>query len=397
MKILSSLFLALSTTFAYSATWELNDVSILFPLPKEKDGSSFLLKTSDSGKNGRLFPLNQREVISGLIIGFDRPEPDDIYESVRAVGMRIDPCFKFTALPMEKCHPQLRIVWQPTAGLGSKNATTFDGAIHSFYALSNLEFSALKKDLQNLKFKNAKYKVSTAGKPLHIHPAFLNNSRRHSFNNELKEIILKYAGEKKLVRFTFMKLLTNDLWWEFGGRDLNPAGFWTHTEIPKLDKNQDKQEFFNEESFKPTAMRGTVLPDVEGERDNLKDLIPGYGMRNLEVEKQLMKEGITSINRIENPNIHHPATLDCVHCHIAEPTKIWMEKEKSETLKKVNHSQAAYIQDFIGRHNLTNVTNDKSHNKSLRAFGYYKNRPSINQRAINETASVADFLNKSGD
>lgn len=394
MKIITSLLLTLSTTLCFSATWELNDVSVLFPLPKEGDGTSFLLKASDRGTKGKLFPTGQREAISQLVISFDRPEPDDIYESIRVLGMRIDPCFKFTNLPIEKCHPQMRLIWQPTAGLGTNQVTTFDAAIHSFYALSESEFSTLKKDLQALKFKNSKYKVSTQGKPLNIHPAFLNKNRRQSFNNELKSIVLKYAGEERLVRFTFMRLLTTDLWWEFGGRDLSPAGIWGHTEIPKLDKNQEKHEFFNEESFKPTAMRGTILPDVNSEKDNLKDLITGYGIKDNEAGRILMKEGIASINRIENPNIHHPATLDCVHCHIAEPTRIWMEKEKPSMLKQVNHSKNAYIQDFVGRHNLANVTNDKTHNKSLRAFGYYKNKPSINQRAINETAAVADILNK---
>lgn len=396
MKIITSFVLSLSTTLCFGATWELNDVSVLFPLPKESDGKSFLLKASDTGERGKLFPQNQRDTISDLIISFDRPEPDDIYESIRVLGMRIDPCFKFTSLPIEKCHPQLRLVWQPTAGLGTKDVTSFDAAIHSFYSLSNQEFSQLKKELQNLKWKNAKYNVSTQRKPLGVHPAFLNKTRRQSFNNDLKSIILKYAGEERLVRFTFMRLLTTDLWWEFGGRDLNPAGIWGYTEIPKLDKKQQKQEFFNEESFRPTAMRGTILPDVNDGTDDLKDLIPGYGVHDNDAGRLLMKKGITAINRIENPNIHHPATLDCVHCHIAEPTKIWMEKEKPEMLKQVNHSQSAYVQDFLGRHNLANVTNDKTHNKSLRAFGYYKNKPSINQRAINETAAVADYLNNLG-
>src|SRR5690606_32624581 len=161
MKIITSFVLSLSTTLCFGATWELNDVSVLFPLPKESDGKSFLLKASDTGERGKLFPQNQRDTISDLIISFDRPEPDDIYESIRVLGMRIDPCFKFTSLPIEKCHPQLRLVWQPTAGLGTKDVTSFDAAIHSFYSLSNQEFSQLKKELQNLKWKNAKYNVST--------------------------------------------------------------------------------------------------------------------------------------------------------------------------------------------------------------------------------------------
>lgn len=389
----AALFLSSSVLWAQIANWQLNDVSTLFPLPKASDSENFLLKASDKGPAGELFPRSQEDAISSLIISYDRP--DDVYESIRAVGMRIDPCFKFTNLPIEKCNPQIRLVWQPVGKIGTDAVTTYDGAIHTFYALTQSEFSYIKNEIQKIKRKNLDYKIRTEGKPLSVHPAFLNTARRASFNQEIKNLILKFAGEKRLVRFTFMRLLTTDLWWEFGGRDLSPAGVWGHTVIPKLASDQEKQEFFNEAAFEPTSLRGTILPNVNVPLDNLEHLIPGYGVRDDQAGRAIVQEGIVSINRIENPNIHHPATLDCVHCHITDPAKIWMEKEKPELLKKAQNSKFAYVQDFIGRHNLRNVTNDKSHNKSLRAFGYYKNKPSVNQRAINESAAVADFLNKS--
>jgi hypothetical protein len=386
--------LSFSNLWAKVGQWELNDVSVLMPLPTEKDSRNFLLSAESTGRNGVLFPETHENSIKDLIISFERPEPDNIYQSIRVVGMRIDPCFKYTTIPFEKCHPQIRLVWQPTAGLNTKKVTTSDGAIHTFYDLTKEEFSGLTKDLMQLKIKNQKYGIYTTGAPLNIHPAFNRQERRHSFNEELKTIILNYAGEKSLTRFTFMRLLTKDLWWSFGGRDKDRNGIWHDTVIPKLSKGDITQDFFNEESHNPTGMRGTVLPDVIEKSDDLSEIVNGYSLKNDANGVEKLKKSFQKINRIENPNIHSPASLDCVHCHITDATKLWVEKEKPEMYKKVQTGLDVYTQDFISRHNLRNVTNKKAHNKSLRAFGHFESSPSVNQRVINESASVADFLNR---
>ena len=395
MKYFSILlvFFSVSNGWAKIAQWELNDVSVLIPLPKESDQKEFLLKADSKGSKGSLFPQSQENIIQDLIISYERPEPDNIYQSIRVVGMRVDPCFKYTTLPFEKCHPQMRLVWQPTKGLNTPNVKTLDGAVHTFYELTKEEFSSLKKDLLRLKHKNKELGISTVGVPLHVHPAFANDKRRHSFNNELKNIILKYAGEENLSQFTFMKLFTTNLWWSFGGRDKDQRGEWKDMEIQRLSKRDSNQDFFNDDAFNPSGLRGTILPNVLVTTDDLSGIINGWGIKNNEEGLNQLKKGFITINRIENPRIHSPASLDCVHCHITEATKLWAEKEKPEMFKKAQTGLEAYTQDFITRHNMRNVTNKKTHNKSIRAFGHFESNPSVNQRVINESAAVADFLN----
>lgn len=97
-----------------------------------------------------------------------------------------------------------------------------------------------------------------------------------------------------------------------------------------------------------------------------------------------------TINKIENPKLHSPATMDCAHCHIAEPLQIWL----NDKYKARPTTESAYVQEFKGKHNLSNTTRKNDHNKSLRAFGYFGELPSINQRVINESAEIADELNR---
>lgn len=380
---------------AQSTLWELNDVSVLFALPKETDSKNFLLTTQSKGKLGPLFPQKHADAIKDLIISYDRPEPDNVYLSLRAVGMRIDPCFKFTTSSYEKCSPQLRLVWQPTKGLNTKNVHTFDAAVHTFYALTDTEFNLLSDKLMKLKMKNQGLtpSITTRGLALGVHPAYRNPERRHSFNEEIKNIILAHAGEKNLVRFTFMQVLTKNLWWSFGGQDRKKDGTWISMAIPRLTPNDIKHDFFNDDPNDPLGMRGTIMPNVSVQTDDLSQLIQGYGVHNNQEGLALMKTGFRSINRIENPKIHSPATLDCVHCHITEATKLWAQKEKNELFKKSQTNESRFVQAFHGRHNLSNSSQITVHNKSLRAFGYFEAMPSVNQRAINESAHVADEMN----
>ena len=106
---------------------------------------------------------------------------------------------------------------------------------------------------------------------------------------------------------------------------------------------------------------------------------------------------MVTINRIENPRIHSPSTLDCVHCHITESTRIWANKVAKSMVKESETTEGLYVKSAISKkHNLTNVTRSTEHNKSIRAFGYFQNLPSINQRTINESSQVAEDMNKSG-
>jgi hypothetical protein len=376
----------------HSAVWELNDVSILFGLPHSKDGKDFLLAAHSQGNFGPLFPRAHAKAIEDLVFGSDRPEPEDIHQSIRVVGMRIDPCFKFSAAASEKCTPQMRLVWQPTKGLATDHVQTLDAAVHTFYKLSASEFKKLTHNLQALKYKYAQQKIKTNGLPLNVHPAFLNPKTRASFNQDLKNIILSTAGENNFVRFTFMKLMTPEIWWSFGGMDKQKDGTWKSIVIPRLAATDIKQDFFNDSYNDQVGMRGTLIPNVTPKENNLAEIATGWGLHEDKDGEKLIKKSFTSINKIENPKLNSPATMDCVHCHIAEPIKTWVDKNHSK-MARPNQTNESRFSGSWGQ-NLSNPTNQKKNNKSLRSFGYKNATPSINQRAINESASVAQTLNQ---
>jgi hypothetical protein len=239
---------------SYAQNWQINDVSYLFPLKSETDS---LLKISSSGTQGELLPQTVLKNIDRLVMSYDAPK--DEATSLRVMGVRIDPCFKYVATS-SKCSPQLRLVWQPTDKLQTKEAKTYDAALHAFYDLSEEEFKSLASLLKNLKDKNAKNGLTTAKLPLGIHPAFNHPKTTSYFIQDLKNIILRFAGEKKLTRITFMRLLTPMIWWEFGGLDKNKNGEWVRFNIPRHPSDEIKQDFFNDDFNIPVAMKGTIIP-----------------------------------------------------------------------------------------------------------------------------------------
>jgi hypothetical protein len=376
----------LSFSLLSFAKWELNDVSYLFPLPGPKDGKDFLLGTS------KLLPSKLLYSIDQLVMGSHSPQ--DPVALLKVIGMRIDPCFNFQPLPKKgPCSPQIRLIWQPIYQPGTSEVSTYDAALHSFHELGQQEFTQLLKQLQDLKMKNAQAGVHTIFRPLNIHPAWLNTSTRQSFNTEIKRLILATASTQNLVRLTFMKRLTPEIWWAFGGMDKKADGSFKPMTIARLG-SATQQDFFNDDFHEAVGMKGTLLPNATTSKDNLQDLVAGWGISHEAKSLSMVKSGLTALNRIENPRIHNPASMDCVSCHITDAARLWLKKKHPQIYQTAQNTEDSYTQDFLFSHQLKNVTISHQHNKSIRAFGYFDHSPSINQRVINESAAVADELNR---
>ncbi len=71
-------------------TWEINDVSILFPLPKSlENNTDGLLRPTHGRSRGQLLPKVIFDALPSL--AFNAPGDATMYESLRAVAVRIDP------------------------------------------------------------------------------------------------------------------------------------------------------------------------------------------------------------------------------------------------------------------------------------------------------------------
>lgn len=357
--------------------WNLNDVSILFALPTVAQKDTLLLKAND------LIPEDAYSLNTHIV-----PEdyhPLDSFKDLRALGMRIDPCFKSTAT-QSHCEREIRIVWQPVVVEDSK-ITTRDAAIHTFYLLSDTQWSELLKSLQTLK---KTFAINTQDLALGVHPTLANKHTQIPFQKALNELIHKYCGNQNITRYTFMRLQQKDLWWMFGGFDL-VNGKWEKMKIPRVQSLVDDpvQNYFNEENM-PTVqgMHASIVFSAKNSKETLDEVVHGYHRPDASDQK-LFEEKLSLISRIENPRISNPNNMDCVHCHIAESVKHYMNivdhlKKPKSFLKEMQ---------LESRYNVENTSRNKENTRALRSFGYFGSDPHVNQRVINESVDVAEQLN----
>src|SRR5262249_17418528 len=95
---------------------DVNDVSILFPLPKKQTDASLLLSLDASGPNG---PLLAKDAFAELL-SFAHPEDDKTFAenhfddpaNWRIVAMRVEACAKLDP-KAAACATQVRLVAQP--------------------------------------------------------------------------------------------------------------------------------------------------------------------------------------------------------------------------------------------------------------------------------------------
>lgn len=378
MKFILSVLLLVLTSFAHAA-WDLNDVSYLMPMPSVI-GDDNLLGPAAPGKGGALITDRIVKSLPVLAMGLSREEAAD---TLRVVGVRIDPCFP---LPMpQSCQRQIRLVWQPLElNRRTKEVRTIDAALHTFYVLSDNEFSALLKDIQN--WKN-QFQVKTQGLPLNVHPAWAKQKDQSPSLMAFHDIIKKYAGAGSMTRLTIMVLRGNADMWMFAGFDVNGETV-ANQFVPRLDRKA--QTFINMAVPRDHFSGGGIQPAPTGD-----DTLNNLAFESLELEGSVSEETIRrearAVFRIENPKVFNPENMDCVSCHVAQPVKQWvLNKRPALEIEKLWSSE---IYRNV-RYDMTNVTERIWDTHRIRAFGYFDDGPAISQRVINESAEVADALNQ---
>ncbi|MFS4459378.1 hypothetical protein [Bdellovibrio sp. HCB2-146] len=378
MKYILCLLLLVPTSFIH-ASWDLNDVSYLMPMPSVI-GDDNLLGTAAPGKGGSLIPDRIVKALPILAMGLSREEAA---ETLRVVGVRIDPCFP---LPTpQSCQRQIRFVWQPLEiDRRTQEVRTIDAALHTFYVLTDAEFSLLLKDIQAWK---TKFEVKTQGLPLNIHPAWAKQGDKSPSLTAFHEIIKKYAGSGSMTRLTIMVLRGNADMWMFAGFDVK-GDTVTNQFVPRLDRKA--QTFINMAVPRDHFSGGGIQPAPSGEDTLNKLAFESIQMDEPNTEETIRKE-VRAAFRIENPKVFNPENMDCVSCHVAQPVKHWVLNKRPGLEVEKLWSADIYRN---ARYDMTNVTARISDTHRIRAFGYFDDGPAISQRVINESAEVADALNQ---
>lgn len=358
---------------------DLNDVSILWPLPDSKNWNQ-LWNGETVGAKGALLPISSIKQIPRLVSQFQNSV---LYPNIKVLGMRIDPCFHEGISPI-KCRPQVRLIWQPLR-LVENVTSTFDASLHSFYELTDLEIQNLLNELSDLKKTKP---AQNSFLPLGINPYIKQEGLNGSYDAALRAIVLKYLGERNLSRVTFMQLFMNEKVWFFGGFDFD-QGIPKPINIARI--NTTVQGFSNTVSLdRPFWFLGGINPEPSESEDNLKILIADSRAIYPQQDEAAIKAAVRAAAKFENPDFHNPGTLDCASCHVAQPARAWAMRQYPWFELDLIYNQDA----FVSNRDLRNLSPMQPHTNIVRAFGYFMNRPFVAQRTINETAAVIKYINQ---
>jgi hypothetical protein len=226
---IACLVLGMATTGANASRhWDLNDVTVIYPMPRSATEDLAMVRPSDAGPHGELLP----KVVAGL---FDRIQLpiDTLYPDLRLMSVRLDPCgMKQKA----ECLPEIRIVWQrlmPVSDGSGMSRTTTTQAFHTFYRLTIEEVAAYGRKLTPLLDRHS---PSTRKRPLDIHPAFVRDGINGAFGKDFRKLLSESVGVNKMFRIAAIGTTqgTNPLP-SFQGKDL-VDGKWVDQDIAGISE-----------------------------------------------------------------------------------------------------------------------------------------------------------------
>jgi len=358
------LWLKLIAAIHAPAAWNVNDLSVLLPLPKAGEESQ-MLKPSPA-----LLPKPLYDALPNMLM---KPDPETVYNNLlKVIAIRFDHCFR-EGEGNPPCQKQIRMVWQPVTTKGGK-ATTLDGAIHSFYAFDDQTFAAMVEELKKLRLENG---PATLG----VHPVLAREGYGVHWE-KLKNLITKYCTSKNIIRATMMTTNPRGNIWTFSGFDV-VNGQLKRIAIARTP-GATVQSFFAALQNAEGEFRAGMDPQPEGEQAFVSLLKNSEEAKTMMTDRSLI-EATKSALRFENPRLTNPGTVDCASCHSAHVIPPW-------TLKNFSFDwDNTFAAELYAR--LNPATKQEPANV-LRAFGYFKDRPVISRRTENEAVETATQFNE---
>lgn len=353
-----------------------DDVSFLYPLPRELRLRTSLLGADAAGARGKLLPSDIHEVLPPL----DTIMPNgDGYHLLRVVSVRLDPCFPGLGVADEReCMNQARLVMQPVV-LETKGSglTTMDLAVHLFYTLTREELAGLLQELVDLRTASG---IERSDGPVGVHRALAREGIEGGFANGLRSALLARIGRENLTRMTFMGVEQVGQAWRFGGFDIQGDEL-VPMKIPLMGVTEET--FRNRDLDGATFSYASTGP-VSPATDDIRLLFDPAALAAASDDQR--RTAYRHALRIENPTLNSPVTIDCATCHITMAARRFAER---------THGLSSRGEIDLYQHprglSLEGATVERTN--ELRAFGYFEARPSISQRTVNETAAVVEHVN----
>ena len=386
---------------------DVNDVSILFPLPKKPDDISRMLPINFVNEDGKapispglfqsLFKHHDYEVevdgkktrrVSGAsFTGKDRNEPGhrptdfgpyDQINDWKIIAMRFDPCAATptnnllghgprevrTSFDPSSCLLQLRLTAQPILP-SSREIQDFrgpvlgsDNALHLLFTLDEAQAKALYADL--LKFKESCGDVTSA-MPLMIHPCLKIESQDQGINGpqhtEIQRLIKAYA--KQLVAIAMMATHDGDDPWVFMNGRIE-SGTFIHLPIAAVHKDDPKTLTIGQNG-------NVVEPFSNGfyQQINLQSLadfktlvrvapvpIPSKVNHSLLEEYNLSEafkadgadtKSLHKVTAIENPLRTDFFSTDCVSCHTSSTVSLYIREKQVKAVYDLDPEKFSHL------------------------------------------------------
>ena len=365
---------------------QMNDVSVMLPLPRSQAELDAALSPTTPARGGVLFPeaVYMSDGNGGILS----------YSALRVVAFRLDPCFGTTDPVGEpaKCKNQLRVIFQPL-GLDTPTSAVAaqDGAVHAFYSLTRDELLAATQEMIDARLADGG--DADLG-PLAPHPTIVREGLGGTLAQSFDHIITKYAGQGNLVQFTSF---TFEGVFEGGSAAAGIDQFWTMhgfhvtngqvTPIEIGAMPSGTTDIGLDATGMPLAMR------ISPQAPSVDDItLLGNFDQAMQATSAQRQAAFDSALRIENPRHHTPDTIDCGSCHMAQPSRELVGEA-------LGMSEAGNANAFVAdasipaadlKHTTTLLAQDGQLN--IHAFSYRNDAPMINQRVINETAGNVAYL-----
>lgn len=353
------------TIFTSELAWDLNDVSILFPLPK-KNQPDYLLPL------GNLLTEEILKEFPRLSVRYDQKK---IAQALRVLAFRIDPIKK-----------QMKLVWQPVMPGPGSLMIALDMGIHSFYNLSENQFNTLLSELQQFRLRGLAQGSLHLRMPLQVHPSLVGANAEANLKF-ITDLITRYGSVANLAKVTAMVLRGGDDMWAFMGFDVVSSKF-TPIQIP-FTNSRTTQMFINQAIPATKFDNFQITPLVSSVSDPFFDSLLGASKKlenNLPLTEDEILKTLNTAARFENPRLTDVDSLDCVSCHVSQPLRNFYGSQ---------FPQADLTNQYINSNfDLSSTHTTPLNTRRIRAFGYFGSEPAISERVINESAEVADVLNQ---
>ncbi len=382
MKFIKTILMTiLFSTFSWSQYLDMNDITILLPVPKPGE-ENLLIRTSDLTSTGeRLFPAEQ------LFVGFEldvqerrsrSPQTDDF----RVIGIRVDHFLR---------QLYINLVWQkPERGSINKLAS-----IHSTHTI--LDLPVFLSKLEELNRKNRR-RLPPGRLPLQVNPTIKAEGLNGPYYQELKKIVMAHIGPA--FKLTFHSSRHSDGMGGFAGWELpinlNQPSVNQFATIPEYQRGEEP--FNNWQTYLPFTyleVKNKLYSNIKTvggfppfAAKNFQPLMENIDIANTLSEREIL-EMIGRVYMVENPRvIPGVVQTECLSCHFAQQVRLVAGKIRPNLPFEKFANQLAFTSS---QYNLQNLNPVQSSNFTI-ALGYALNTPMWSQRVINETADTLETI-----